>query len=351
LCTSSQQAGAGTAVQAFIGGWSSELHLSGYLAGAYGNPKPAQTDFANAGTIPDDVWIAKTPASGQPPSVTVWNLTPLTDVPWPSNQRLHQFLIGQSGANWGGQSLNENMDYDIDNATIANANNGAKTASSYTFKSYEYPGSMYTWATGINDLWNDAFITNSGNVGEIVGFFTDSSNNNHGFLFDGLVAWTQIDYPGASQTYATAINNIGVVAGTWIDPAGNAHGFTWNSNTGTFVSLDYPGASTTEAWGINDAGQVVGWYYPSGGYQYGFLYYGSKFYSINYPGTSGVTEVFGINGDATISGSYSSAPSSPSLNTRLRRSGQETLPHSSLQERPLPTGTVSIMTTISPELM
>lgn len=54
LCTSAQQAAAALAVQAFVGGWDSELHSHGYLAGVYGNPNPAKNDFSKASPIPDD---------------------------------------------------------------------------------------------------------------------------------------------------------------------------------------------------------------------------------------------------------------------------------------------------------
>lgn len=108
LCTPTQQAAAGAAVQAFVSGWDSQLHLtvngSGhYLAGVYGNPKPAQSDFSQAAAIPDDVWVTKTPSTGNPPAVTIWNLAPLMDSLWPNGQRLHQFLIGQPSATWGGR--------------------------------------------------------------------------------------------------------------------------------------------------------------------------------------------------------------------------------------------------------
>jgi len=216
-------------------------------------------------------------------------------------KRMHQFLINQS-ATFGGTTVN--IDDDIDNGPVLNANNGAKTYSSYTFESLDYPGAILTWAQGANDISDGAMINSSGPVGQIVGFFWDSSGNAHGFLPDGLVAWTQIDYPGALYTWATAVNNSGLVVSTWEDSKGADHAFTYNSTSGAFTSANYPSATTTQAWGINDADQAVGWYYDSAGAEHGFLYYASKFYSIDYPGTAGVTEAFGINGDGVTSGAY-----------------------------------------------
>ena len=314
LCTPIQQAAAGTAVQAFVSGWVSQLHSTAngsgnYLAGVYGNPKPAQNDFSQAVPIPDDVWVTKTPSAGKPPVVATWNLAPLTDSPWPNSQRLHQFLIGQPSATWGGQGLNETMDYDIDNAMIASANNGVKLPSSYTYTSFNYPGAAYTWMYGINDVWDTGLINGSGEVGQIVGAYEDNTPpyTFHGFLLDGLIAYSSIDYPGAAGTWAYGINNSGQIVGAWQDSNYNIHGFTLSG--GNYKSIDYPGGSFTEAYGINDAGQVVGSYLGASG-ENGFLYYGGnggKFYSVGYPGAD-ATNVTGINGDATIAGFYQAAP-------------------------------------------
>ncbi len=217
LCTSSQQAAAALAVQAFVGGWGSELHLKGYLAGVYGNPTPAQNDFSKASTIPDDVWIAKTPLAGKPPQVTTWNLG-LMDKLWPKSQRLHQFLINQPSPTFGGQSLNELMDDDIDNATIANANAMAKTYSSYNYSSsIIYPGAIVSSVYSINDIWDGSMINGPDQVGQVVGQYTDSSGVQHGMLVDGLVGYTPINYPGATLTVATGINNSSQIVGYWGD--------------------------------------------------------------------------------------------------------------------------------------
>jgi hypothetical protein len=97
-------------VEAFVDGWDTEMGLQGYQAGVYGNPLPAANDFSKASTIPNDVWIAKTPTAPNPPSVTTWGLTPLCDpyssnpcnTLWPSHQRMHQFLIDQASVAFGG---------------------------------------------------------------------------------------------------------------------------------------------------------------------------------------------------------------------------------------------------------
>ena len=59
--------------------------------------------------------------------------------------------------------------------------------------------------------------------GNIVGIYTDASGNTHGFLFNG--AYTSFDYPGAIFTEATGINPSGVIVGLYVDSAGAVNGF------------------------------------------------------------------------------------------------------------------------------
>jgi probable HAF family extracellular repeat protein len=196
------------------------------------------------------------------------------------------------------------MDDDIDNATIAYANNGSKIPSSYTYTPINHPGAVFTVALGVNDMSNGAFMNSSGQSGQIVGWYSDSTST-HGFLFDGLATWTQIDYPGAQWTNADGISNSGQIVGTYFDSSGY-HGFQWNAGAPT--KIDYPGAvGATQVFAINDAGQIVGYYQDSTNAWHGFLYYAGKFYPINYSGATG-TFVAGINGDGVVSGYYYGSP-------------------------------------------
>jgi probable HAF family extracellular repeat protein len=81
---------------------------------------------------------------------------------------------------------------------------------------------------------------------------------------------------------------------------------------GTYTQIDYPGGTQTLAIGINTAGDVVGTY-TDGLVQRGFLLSGGGFTTIDYPDVSKTTILFGINdvgqivgytGDATIGFSY-----------------------------------------------
>jgi len=294
------------AMQAYVDGFVSEIGVyKGYNAGVYANPAPINSDISQVSPAPGAIWIAN--ANNQ---VAIWNqgipdyMSTNSSMFWPNGQRMHQFIIDPTGAinaTWGGTGLG--IDYDIDNGPVVNANQGVKIASSYTYNSVSYPGAAVTFLYAINDVWDASLINGPGLVGQIVGEWDDTAGNEHGFLSDGLVGYTTIDFPAATfGTAAIGVNNVGQIVGAWANST--LHGFLLSN--GTCTSIDYPGAQGTVATGINDAGQIVGYYYggedESG--QSGFLYYGSNFYQVNYPGALS-TAAWGINGGGTIIGSYS----------------------------------------------
>jgi uncharacterized membrane protein len=109
-------------------------------------------------------------------------------------------------------------------------------------------GTIYSEATNINDR------------GDITGQMIDDNGFAHGFLLTGGVL-TQLDFPGASDTFALGINDFGLVAGYWdiVDANGNVlanHGFTWKD--GAFTQFDFPGVAVTGLFGINARGDLVG---------------------------------------------------------------------------------------------
>ena len=57
-----------------------------------------------------------------------------------------------------------------------------------------------------------------------------------------LLSLTTIDYPGASDTFASGINNAGQVVGYYEDASGDidAHGFL--ESGGSFTTINVPGA-------------------------------------------------------------------------------------------------------------
>ncbi len=82
------------------------------------------------------------------------------------------------------------------------------------YATINFPGSNFTFAGGANA------------PGDIVGIYTDSAGNGHGFLFDGT--YTSFDYPDAVFTEATGINPGGIIVGLYAsptDPVNVFHGF------------------------------------------------------------------------------------------------------------------------------
>ena len=182
--------------------------------------------------------------------------------------------------------------------------------------------------------------------GDVAGFMGGDDGFNHGFLYSAG-AVTQLDYPGAGDTYAYGINNKGTVVGFYdSDPnSADTHGFIWSN--GVFTPFDVPGAIVTVilavndrgdmggAWwndtefhmflvsngklssfdvpvagvtvdeirGINDLGQLVGFYQDSNGTDHGYVWTGKAFTTIDYPGAA-LTFVEGINSAGQIVGRW-----------------------------------------------
>jgi uncharacterized membrane protein len=68
--------------------------------------------------------------------------------------------------------------------------------------------------------------------------------------------YTQIDFPGARSTELLGIDSAGDVVGAYTDSSANVHGFLLSSSL--YTTIDDPAVIDGLAWGINDVGQVVG---------------------------------------------------------------------------------------------
>jgi probable HAF family extracellular repeat protein len=130
------------------------------------------------------------------------------------------------------------------------------------FTPLSFPGATSTLATSIND------------AGDIVGGYTDSSGNNHGFLMHKGV-FTTIDDPlatggGLAGTGPATITNSGTIVGTVETSDGSVHGFVYQN--GVFTTVDAPGTTDgTQILGGNDLGQLVGIYRDAAGKTSGFV--------------------------------------------------------------------------------
>ena len=85
---------------------------------------------------------------------------------------------------------------------------------------------------------------------------------NHGFVKDGD-DFTNIDVPGATNTYAFDINDRGETVGGYTDAAGVSHGFV--ERHGKFTTVDVPGALVTQIFGNDARGDLAGVFVDSNG--------------------------------------------------------------------------------------
>lgn len=178
-----------------------------------------------------------------------------------------------------------------------------------TYTTIVFPGANATVAEGIDS------------AGDVVGWFSDSSNFVHGFLLSGGV-YTQLDAPGTTHgTGAYGINDVGQVVGgtlgstlglfvydiqtqtytmypysngdygvdttgTGINNEGVIVGYTGNFSTGQFVGLELrgstfkqviiPNAYSTQLTSINNSGAVVGLAITSVGVKTAYLVQGGR---------------------------------------------------------------------------
>ena len=195
---------------------------------------------------------------------------------------------------YGNNSQNDDQTSFLYNGTaftdIANPLVGEYSVDSYYYNYYGY-NYYYNYLTGAALDINDS--------GAIVGYYEDSSGQEHGFI-DTAGHFTPLTDPGAYWTEATGINNNGEVVGSFANSTG-AYGFIYN---GQYVALSVPGSSYTYAQGINDTGVVVG-YYDNNNYADAFVYSGAgvPIATFSAPGAYD-TYAMGINNSGWIVGYY-----------------------------------------------
>jgi hypothetical protein len=130
----------------------------------------------------------------------------------------------------------------------------------------------------------------------------------------------QFDHPQAgSTTGPTTIAENGDVAGFYTDAADRDHGFVRDAATGAFTDVDAPGATDTWVLGLNAHGDVSGTFKDATGAQHGFLRDARGFHTIDVPGavsTSPATSEFGtglgtavgtIGDDGAVTGAWGTA--------------------------------------------
>lgn len=122
------------------------------------------------------------------------------------------------------------------------------------FRSFLYRNGAFTPV-----LYADTLAIN--NRGDMVGGLVEYDSSGaaiklQGFIFNGKTTQT-IDYPGSIDTWLTGINDRGMVIGqyTTSELTSSTRSFLWDR--GTYIPLDIPGENG-RVTGINNRGEIVG---------------------------------------------------------------------------------------------
>jgi Cu/Zn superoxide dismutase len=196
-----------------------------------------------------------------------------------------------------------------DNGTIAgyfgsgaagHPNQGYQLRSHGGYVSENYPGSVQTQVTGLN------------NSGVTVGFFSDQNNasqanDNFGFV-DRDGRFTKVNFPADSNAtppvnQLLGVNDSDIAAGFYTDAQGASHGYTYNIRTGKFTLVQVPGGGSSTATAISGNGQIAGFYATSSGATDGFVTSGRHFTDLAVPGASQTTAL-GVNDSGEVVGTY-----------------------------------------------
>jgi hypothetical protein len=176
-------------------------------------------------------------------------------------------------------------------------NKGYTTSSPYTsFTNENFPGSVQTQVTGIND------------AGTTVGFWSNTNlgiglDSNFGFVDVGGV-FTNVNDPNTATgvtpvfNQLLGVNNSNIAVGFYVNAMDDTFGYTYNIATGTFSApIDDPngvlGTTTTAA--INNSGELAGFYTNSTTDTVdGFIDNNGTFQTIAVPGATSTT-LLGLN--------------------------------------------------------
>src|SRR5271170_4251881 len=191
--------------------------------------------------------------------------------------------------------------YGINAAGVAvgwctDVNTGVADAFTYSggkFTAIEFPKSLGTEATGINDS------------GEVVGLYLDSNGAQHGFAKTGT-KYKSIDVKNETSAVAYGVNNAGDIAMYATNSSGDFDAFLYNGKT--FKNINDPnakGTTGTVAHAPNNKGDVTGTYYDSSGNVHGWLLHAGKYYDVNDPNGTSDSRSDGINDKIELVGRYS----------------------------------------------
>ncbi len=169
---------------------------------------------------------------------------------------------------------------------------GYYTDSSGFQSGFLYNGSVYTTLKDPMSYGSTTPYGISGNT--IVGLYSTPGGLGS-FIYDGS-KYTPLSNPSAATTLAFGICGSNIV-GTYLDaPSNTYHGFLYDGST--WKTLDDPLGTTTVLRGIS-GGDIVGYYYTDAGISHGCLYDGSTWTTLDDP-LGDETLAIGISGNCVV---------------------------------------------------
>ena len=106
---------------------------------------------------------------------------------------------------------------------------------------------------------------------EIIGYYIDANEINHGYTRDSAGNLTfPIYVPGSTGTMLLGNNDSNWGVGSYTDASGVTHGLYFITPD-NILTFDYPGATSTSLTGINRLGIVCGYYYDAEGIAHGLV--------------------------------------------------------------------------------
>jgi hypothetical protein len=235
-------------------------------------------------------------------------------------------LAGSANASgYSFQTLNNNSDLTFnqllginDDGVIAgyfgsgaagHPNKGYELWTPNTYQNENYPGSVQTQVTGLN------------NEGVTVGFWStmntsSMSNNNFGF-YDVHGHYYNVNFPTGDNAspqvdQLLGINDHGIAVGFYTNGQGSSRGYEYNIYTRQFTRILPPGYSAADslhspslsANAINNKGDVAGFYNKTSSQVDAFLRLsGGQFITLAVHGAT-MTQAFGVNDSDEVVGTY-----------------------------------------------
>jgi len=162
-----------------------------------------------------------------------------------------------------------------------------------SFKSENYPGSVQTQVTALNNKHDTA------------GFWIDGSGVNRGFIeWNGVFTSYRNPKTGTGTVnQILGLNDAGIAVGFYTDGSGVNHAYSVNQATSVYTAIKPPGLTSSTASGINDNGDITGFGLAGNGATVSFLLKAGKFSEFTFPGSTN-TQAFGINLADAIVGFY-----------------------------------------------